>query len=265
MRSPIRAIRIAAHLARASVLTQMQYRWDFIIQILMAAFWVVWNVAPVVLIFEIRPEIAGFRLPEAMLVISAFLILRALLEGVVNPNLHAVVEHIRKGTLDFVLLKPADSQLLVSTSRLIPSKVVDLLAGVALTAWSIDGIEPAPPPQAIAAGAIMLVAGATLLYCVWMLVLCTAFWFVRIDNLSHLFTSIFDAARWPISIFRGWMRLALTFVIPVAFMTSYPALAVLGRLDMQAGLTSIGVAFVFLVVTRRAWRYAVCHYSSASS
>jgi ABC-2 type transport system permease protein len=28
-----------------------------------------------------------------------------------------VMDHIRKGTLDFVLLKPADAQFLVSTAR----------------------------------------------------------------------------------------------------------------------------------------------------
>ena len=164
MRPALRAIWIAIHLARASVLTQLQYRWDFIIQVVMAAFWVVWNVAPVILIFEIRPEIAGFRLPEAMLVISAFLILRALLEGIVNPNLLAVVEHIRNGTLDFILLKPADSQLLVSTSRLVPSKLVDLLAGLALTAWSIDGIDPPPrsTARATASGSAEVEARAPL-------------------------------------------------------------------------------------------------------
>lgn len=259
------AASIAIHIAKTSVLTQMQYRLDFGLQIAMALFWVGWNVAPVLLIFEIRPHIAGFSLSEAMLVLSAFLILRALLEGLVNPNLLAVVEHIRKGTFDFLLLKPVDSQLLASTSKIVPSKLVDLCAGVGIAAWSIMQLDPRPSPGAVCGGALMLFAGAVTLYAVWLMVLCTAFWFVRIDNLSFLFTSIFDAARWPITVFRGWVRFMLTFIIPIAVMTSYPALAVLGRLDFVSGLIAIGVALFFLILSRGVWRWALTHYASASS
>ena len=64
-----------------------------------------------------RPTIAGWSLDEAALVTAWFTLLRAVLDGAVQPSLQAVVEHIRKGTLDFVLLKPADAQFLVSTAR----------------------------------------------------------------------------------------------------------------------------------------------------
>jgi len=259
------ALRVTAHLVRASVLSQMQYRLDFLMQIVMAAFWVGWNVAPVIVVFNLRPQIAGFGLPEAMLVISAFMILRAILEGVINPNMVAVVEHIRTGSLDFILLKPVDSQLLVSTTKLVPTKLVDLSAGISIATWSVLQLEPAPAPAAIVAGVLMLGTGLLILYSIWMLVLCSAFWLVRIDNLSFLFTSIFDAARWPINVFRGWVRWALTFVLPVAVMTTYPALAVLGRLTLQAGLTAVLVALGFFVVSRLGWKTALTHYSSASS
>lgn len=260
-----RAIQVAGHLARASVLSQMQYRWDFVLQIVMAGFWVAWNVAPVLVVFSIRPQIASFGLPEAMLVISAFMILRAVLEGVINPNMVEVVEQIRSGKLDFVLLKPVDSQLLVSTTKLAPTKLVDLSAGAAISVWSVLQLDPTPPATALLAGLLMLGAGLVVLYSIWMLVLCSAFWLVRIDNLAFLFTSIFDAGRWPITVFRGWVRWVLTFVLPIALMTTYPALAVLGRLTPSAGLTAAAVSIGFFFTSRGAWKAALLHYSSASS
>ena len=94
-----RHLAIALFLARASIQTQAQYRVDFLVQMVLALFWVVWNVAPLWLVFEIRPEVAGWTRPQAMLVMSAFLILKAVLEGLITPNLVALVDRIRTGTL----------------------------------------------------------------------------------------------------------------------------------------------------------------------
>jgi len=261
----MRALAVTAALVRTSIAAQMQYRADFLINLVMAFFWVGWNVAPVVVLFELRESIAGFRLPEALLVLSAFLIEKAILDGMISPNLVAVVEKIRDGTLDFVLLKPVDSQLMVSVSKMLPAKLVDLSAGLAIAAWSIARLEPAPSAGAVIAGGLMLLAGAAVLYSLWLMLLATAFWFVRIDNLSFLFGAIFDAGRWPIQVFRGWVRFLLTWVLPIAVMTSFPALAVLGRLELEGGLLGLGVGFGFLLLSRLTWRLAVRRYASASS
>lgn len=260
-----RYARIASHLARTSIQAQAQYRVDFVIQILLAFFWVFWNVAPLWLIFEIRPDIAGWHFEEAMLVMSAFLILKAMLEGLITPNLIALVDHVRTGTLDFLLLKPVDAQLVVSVSRILPAKSVDFFCGVGIAVWSTAQLDPAPAPVRLLAGALMLLSGALSIYAIWMLLICSAFWFVKIDNLSYLFTSFFDAARWPIAVFRGWVRALLTFVLPIAVMTSYPAMALLGRLDAEPALGAAASTAALLVLSRLAWRFSLTRYSSASS
>jgi ABC-2 type transport system permease protein len=261
----VRYLGVAARLAKTSLAAQMQYRADFLIQIAMAFFWVFWNVAPAVIIFRLRPAIAGFDMAQAMLVISAFLILKALLEGFISPNLLQVVQHIRTGTLDFILLKPVDSMLMVSTARWVPAKLVDLSCGIGIAIWSVTRIDPTPSPRALLLSLLMLLSGAVTLYALWMLVICIAFWLVRVDNLSFLFSSIFDAGRWPISIFRGWVRIFLTFVLPVALMTSFPAMAALGRLETEAAAIAFFGSFAFLLLARRVWVWAVGHYASASS
>jgi ABC-2 type transport system permease protein len=258
-------LRITSHLLKSSLQAQAQYRVDFLIQMSLAIFWVGWNIAPLLLVFQIRATIGDWQFEEAMLVMSGFLILRALLDGIISPNLTALVDHIRKGTFDFVLLKPVDAQLMVSASKIAPAKLVDLACGVAIAAWSIARIEPSPGPIQIFAGASMLMSGALAIYAIWMLIVCSSFWFVKIDNLSFLFSSIFDAARWPISVFRGWIRVVLTFVLPVAVMTSYPAMAVLNKLDAVHALIAGATTLALLIISRLVWRWSLRHYSSASS
>ncbi|HEY2748129.1 MAG TPA: ABC-2 family transporter protein, partial [Polyangia bacterium] len=73
------------------------------------------------------------------------------------------------------------------------------------------------------------------------------------------------AARWPSSVFHGVWRILFTFVVPLALMTTYPALALLGRLDSLTALRAFGGAILFVLAARLVWRRAIGHYRSASS
>src|SRR5690606_11358383 len=109
------------------------------------------------------------------------------------------VEHIRKGTLDFILLKPADAQFLVSTARFEVWKGADVIGGLVLLAWALIEMRHVPSAGAVVGTLALLVGAVAILYSLWILVVSLAFFVVKIDNLSYLFASIYDAARWPAS------------------------------------------------------------------
>jgi len=56
-----------------------------------------------------------------------------------------------------------------------------------------------------------------------------------------------------------------TFVFPVALMTTYPALALLGRMDLQTAVLALLGGVAFAAVARRVWKRALGMYTSASS
>ena len=107
----LRYLRLLGIQLRASATVAMQYRLDFVVQGALALFWSGWALVPVVVVFGGRRGVAGWRFEEALVVIGWFMVMKGVLEGAVNPSLASVVEHIRKGTLDFVLLKPADAHM----------------------------------------------------------------------------------------------------------------------------------------------------------
>jgi ABC-2 type transport system permease protein len=250
---------------RASVQVTMQYRAEFFVGLFMAEFYVFWNVVPMFVLWGQRPTIAGWSLEEAALVTAWFTFLRAVLDGAVQPSLQAVVEHIRKGTLDFVLLKPADTQFLVSTAKFEVFNSIDAIAAVGLAAWALHRLHHVPAASQLVVAFVLTVAAAGLLYALAILVISAAFYVVRLDNLIYLFNSIFDAARWPASVFRGFWRVLFTFVVPLALMTTYPALALLGRLAPSTAWRALGGALAFVVVARAVWKRSIGHYRSASS
>lgn len=252
--------------ARASIATSMQYRVDFLIEGAMSLYWLAWNLVPLLILYSGRDVIAGeWDFAAALIVIGWFTMLRGVLEGAINPSLVEVVQHIRTGTFDYVLLKPADTQFLVSTTRFEPWKLVDVLGGLGLVVYAFWRRGHAPALEDVALAAVMLASAALVLYSLWILVVSAAFWVVRLDNLTYLFTAVFDAARWPVQIFRGIWRFLFTFVIPLALMTTFPAMAVLGRLDATTSIASLGGAVGFALLARTFWLIAIRSYTSASS
>jgi ABC-2 type transport system permease protein len=248
---------------RASALLAMQYRLDFALDAFMSLFWTASALVPLLVLYGQRTTVAGWTWPEALLVVAWFTLLKGVLDGAVQPALANVVEHIRKGTLDFLLLKPVDAQFMVSTSRFELYRGSDVLGGLGLLGWALYRLHRWPSVGGILLAALLLVGAVVILYSIWILVVSLAFFVVKVDNLTYLFSSIYDAARWPSSIFRGTLAFVFTFVIPLALMTTYPALALLGQLSAVRAVVAVVSAALFALVARRVWLFAVGHYTSA--
>lgn len=262
---PGRYLRLFGVQLRTSALVAAQYRYDFLIDGAISLFWTATALVPLFVVFDRRESIAGWSEGEALLVVGWFTLLQGVLEGAINPSLTTVVEHIRKGTLDFVLLKPADAQFLVSTSKFLPWRVTSIFAAIAIFVWGFQKIGSPPDWTNIAVAALLFFTSVLLLYSLWILTVSAAFYVVKIDNLTYLFTSIFDAARWPSSVFPVGLRFVFTFVLPLALMTTFPARAMLGRLTLVEIFIPLAGAIVFSVIARFVWTRSISRYTSASS
>lgn len=261
----VRHARLLGAHTRLSLMLAMQYRADFILDGLMSVFWTITALIPLYLVFQERPVIAGWRYGEALVVVGWFTLLEGVLKGAINPSLVTVIDHIRKGTLDFVLLKPADAQFLVSTARFMPWRMTSVFAAFGIFGWAFHELGQTPGPLAILLSLVMLGAGLCILYSLWILVISIAFRAVRVDNLRYLFEAVFDAARWPASVFKGALAFVFTFVIPLALMTTYPARALLGTLGGEQVVGSLVGAALFTMLSRAVWSRSIRGYTSASS
>ena len=216
-------------------------------------------------VFQQRATVRGWTFPEALVVVGCFSLMKGVLEGAISPSLTSVVEHVRKGTLDFLLLKPVDAQFLVSTAKVEPWRVMDLVGAAGVFVYAFHRLGRLPAPGTVVIALALLLVGVLVLYALWILIVSAAFWVVKVDNLSYLVGSLFDAGRWPIAVFRGALWFAFTFLFPLALMTSYPAMALLGRLQPgTAGAALVG-GLVFAAAARFVWKRALGFYTSASS
>ncbi len=260
-----RAFAIVRAQLRASIALGLQYRLEFLVEGGLAVLWIAVTLVPLLVVFGTRQVVEGWTFPEMLLVLGWFVALKGVLEGAVSPSLTAVIEHVRKGTLDFVLLKPADAQLLVSVAKLEPWRIVDLIGAGLIFAYAFSRLGRPPTAGEVLAAGGMLVGALLVLYSIAILVVSIAFFAVRVDNLLYLFQSVFDVARWPSTIFRGFLAVLFTYVLPLALMTTYPALALLGRLRVGTALGALAGAIAFAAFARVLWSLSIRKYTSASS
>jgi ABC-2 type transport system permease protein len=261
-----RYLRLFAIQFRTSAATAMAYRANFLFEGVMSFAWMALTLLPLIVVFGERHTLGqGWDWPSALIVMAYFLAVRAIIEGTISPSLVDLVEKVRTGAFDYVLLKPIDAQAMVSASRYEPWRVFDLLGAIALVIYALAQRDHLPSPADAAIGLVLFGAGVLATYALWMLCAAASFWVVRLDNLVYLLGSIFDVGRWPVQVFGGVWRFVFTFVIPVAVMTTFPAMALLGRLGTARTLATAGGSLLLLALSRVIWRTAIRSYTSASS
>ena len=250
---------------RISAASAMAYRANFLIEGVFGVGWSFLTLLPLIVVYGARPSFNGWDFASALVVMAYFQALHAIMEGLVGPSLQDLVERIRSGSFDYVLLKPADAQAIVSASRCEPWKIFDfaIAIGIAIYAFWYRGV--APGAADIALGIALFVAGALAMYSLWIACAALAFWVGRLDNLINLLSAIFDTARWPVLVFPGAWRLVFTFVIPIALMTTFPAMGLLGVLGLKQLLGTLAGTLLMLIASRLVWRAAIRSYTSASS
>jgi ABC-2 type transport system permease protein len=247
------------------MLLALQYRMDFFVDVLLEVISTSSAIIPLWVVFADRRAVAGVSFEEALVVAGVFTILQGVVEAAVMPSLASIVEHVRTGTLDFVLLLPADAQLLVSTSRFLPWRFVNVVTGTAIVAVGMTRQHVPLEATRLALAALFFACGVVILYAVLLLAVTASFFAVRVDNLAYLMTSVLDAGRWPVRVFRGALRWIFTFVFPLAVMTSFPAGALLGAATTSTVVTALLLAVAFAAGSRAFFRFALRRYASASS
>ncbi|MEZ4451696.1 MAG: ABC-2 family transporter protein [Nannocystaceae bacterium] len=262
-------LRIIARLAgaqlRMSVLAALQYRVGFWTEGVLGVAWSLLGLVPLLVAMGHRPEIAGWGPWEVILVTGCFTVVSGIFGAMLSPALIASMDHIRRGTLDYLLLRPADALALCLLSELSPWRLTEVVFGLAMIVLALIRVGVTPDALAIAKAIAAFLAGLVALYALGILALCASFRALQLQNLVYLYEAGLDFARWPASVFRGVLKAVFTFLVPFAVMTTYPAEGLLGRLSPWVLLQAWATAAALVVVARGLWRRSLRSYSSASS
>jgi ABC-2 type transport system permease protein len=251
---------------KLGLLNVMQYRADFFLQVISIGIGLVTALLALGVVFGQTEEIGGWTHTDLIALIGIQMLVRGLISLVVQPSMQHLMEGIRLGTLDFMLTKPADSQLLASVAQVNVAASADVAGGIIVLTLALVQLGGSIGPAEAFSFVIVLLAGVVIVYSFLLILSTMAFWFVKLDNILVIFNSMFNGAGvWPITIFPGWMRVSLTFIIPVAFAVTVPAQSLTGRLSPGLALGAVALAIGFTIAARWFWRFGLKHYTGASA
>ncbi|HSJ58584.1 MAG TPA: ABC-2 family transporter protein, partial [Anaerolineae bacterium] len=253
--------------ARASTQNELAYRANFWLSLFQSLLGLVTGVLALVVVFEQVESIRGWDMASTLALLGVYLTLEALHNLFIRPSLDSLVGmdgEIWTGTFDFTLLRPVDAQFLASVRHWRPFALVDLALGLAVVTIGAMQLGRELAALDVATFLLTLLVAVTILYATMLAFSALALW-----SPGFLFTWVFDGlfrmARYPVGLYPGWLRLVLTWIVPVGIMTTVPAQALSGRLPAATLVGSVALAAVLLVGASALFRLGLRRYASASS
>ncbi|MEM8864333.1 MAG: ABC-2 family transporter protein [Planctomycetota bacterium] len=265
----------------------MTFRSNFIIEVLSSMSWMVMNLGFYALVFGLleagTEEISGpgggvniaeWEKHQFFVFIATTMFINSLVQAFFMPNAQELSELVRTGGLDFALLKPIDTQFLISLRKMSWSSLGNFAIAGLLLAYAMANLEgPGPSPWAVVLYPMYIVAGVLILYSVMITLAATSIWLGRNQSLYDFWFYITNFSRYPMEIYRGSflgeaLRGVFTFVIPILVVINVPARIMAKPLRPEYAGLIVFAAFATaasLYGSRWVFKQALESYRSASS
>jgi ABC-2 type transport system permease protein len=261
----MKIIKLAWSYLRIGIANELQYRVNFFIQLLQSFIALATGLIVLWLVFSQTTELGGWSQPELLAVMGIYMLVGGVIQSTIQPNMQRLMNEIQDGTLDFALTKPVDGQILISIREFRFWQLTDVLVGLVVIFIAIVQLKEQVRILQALAFIAALILGGIMIYCFWLILTTTAFWIIRIWELVNLFQGLYAAGRWPVTIYPQWLRIGLTFLVPVAFAITVPAQALTNRLTPLTLVGALGLAVLLMGLARVIWRMGVRSYSGASA
>jgi ABC-2 type transport system permease protein len=167
--------------------------------------------------------------------------------------------------MDYTILQPVNSMFLVTFSRITVWRIWDLALAVILVVIGVNMAGETTSAPHILTFILLSLSGMIVIYSLWIILIALTFWFVKFDNNVTILQALMDSGRYPATVYPAWLRVIVTFIIPIAVATTIPLQALRGELGLIQVLTYLAVSVLGFVIASKVWKSGLKQYSGASS
>ncbi len=261
--------RILVRFWKNSLIREMTFRGHFFVQVVGEILWVAMILLFIRVIYMQTSSIRGWSEYQYLFLTGTHLLVTSLFETFFFSNCWRVSELVRTGNLDFVLLRPASAQFLLSVEKVDFTALANVPVAAGLCIWAATKEGVTVTPGRIGLYVLVIGFSVTLLYALLFMFATTSVWFVRQTGLQSIWFYVVSLARYPSEIYQrfagGILWFALVFVVPVLLVSNVPANVVVRELDYRfVGYLGL-MACVMLMLSTAVFRFAMKWYRSASS
>ncbi len=258
-------LRLLALFARTELQFAFEYRANLALDLFEEFIIVATSLFAVLILYDHTGAINGWSEGQMIELLGVYYLVQGAQAVVFETSFERFMEHVRMGTLDFILIKPVDSQFMISTRHIQIPQLGQIFMGLIVLAVGIAQVDVGVGVLDVAAFAVTAACGLLLVYSLLLVLSTLSFWFVRVENLLAIFWSFLDAGRFPVDVYPGWLRVTLSTVVPIGIAVTVPAQAIAGRLDQVGLLAMLGGTVVMWWFASWFWRRGVRSYTGASA
>jgi ABC-2 type transport system permease protein len=258
-------LKLLSAFLKVNVQMSLAYRADTVVNILLNLMWLGWELLSLSIIFSNTETIAGWGFGELIALLGVFRLVHTLMIALIWPNTEKFNQSIRDGSMDYTLLQPVSSMFLVTFSRITVWRAWDLILAIILIVIGVNMSGSTTTPLSILAFILLTFSGALIIYSLWIVLIALTFWFTKFDNNVTILQALLDAGRYPATVYPVWLRVIVTFVIPIAVATNVPLQGLRGDLTLGSVLLFLAIGGVSFLIASRAWKAGLKRYSGASS
>jgi len=261
----MRTLKLLSAFFKVNVQLALAYRADTVVNILLNIMWLGWELLSLSIIFNNTETIGGWGFGELIALLGVFRLVNTMMIALIWPNTEKFNQSIRDGSMDYTLLQPINSMFLVTFSRITIWRIWDLVLAIVLIMVGINMSGDITTPLNILTFVLLTVSGAIVIYSLWIVLIALTFWFTKFDNNVTILQALLDAGRYPVTVYPVWLRILVTFVIPVAVATTVPLQALRGELSISRIMMFIVISIASFFVASLVWKRGLKQYSGASS
>ena len=248
-----------------SLASELEYKLNFYVEIVAVIGNTLGSIFILNIFYSKSDNIAGWSWESSLIVLGVYCFLDGLTISILQPNLIRLVRHVQNGTLDFILLKPINTQFWLSFRVITPWGIPSFLSGLILVFYGSLSQSLALNFSNLFISLSLLASSFLILYSLWFIIATMSIWFVKIWNAYEVLRSLLVAGRYPVSAFPPFLRTIFTFLIPIAFLTTIPVETFLGFVDIKLIFLSFIISISLFLFSRMFWHFAMRFYTSASS
>jgi len=230
------------------------------------ALWFAMQICFITVLYAHTERIGDWTKWQVVLLIGASQFIQQLFQAFFLSNITQISEYVRTGRLDFMLLLPVNTRFLISLRQVDLGGFVNAASAMAVMIYALGQMSLVPSATQVAGFLVLVAVGVSIHYSLMFLLASVSFWTVRAQGIVWGYYSLFNIARLPDVVFRGFFKMVFTFVAPMLLVANVPAKLLVHKLESGGDLGLILVmALLCWLASEAGWRVSLRHYTSASS
>lgn len=261
----MRYLKLWLQFLKISWMADFEYRFNFVVRIFGEFMWYTAQISVFEVLYTHTQSLYGWDINAVRVFMGTLFLVDGIYMVFFSENLDHLSSLVRKGDLDLYLVKPINSQFMISLRKVASANLVNCALVSLYLLWALSRLSQTVSFGQATMFAIMAACGVVLFYCTRLLFGMLVFVLHEAGNVQFVWYNLYRLGTRPDILYPRYLRLIIMTAIPVGLIASVPARILVEGPDFKLLLWSVSVAILFFIVTALCWQRALRNYASASS